>query len=262
MNQHSPKLAEPHFRIGVGQKHGFFTLQEWYQEPIYKVDYRGTRLVGIEWKSSHIVNLSQSYQEAFIKAKLWAHKRGMTLQASESKEEILDAIIRRDREAIAADKLREAQKLDSKLFTRRNITSPVFGFGKHKGNSIYDVIAYDREYLEWFSAQSDDLLALRIQVLLERTPAAPKLISNHVGQAGDRIKITGTVKMIRGIASVFGFSTMYKIQAENGDIFVTYYSGTKIDWKEGEVVNIVATVKKHDEYQGEKQTIITRAKEI
>jgi hypothetical protein len=262
MNQHSPKLAEPHFRIGVGQKHGFFTLQEWHQEPIYKVDYRGTRLAGIEWKSSHIVNLSQDYQEALIKAKRLAHMHSMTLRASESKEETLDAIARRDRESIAADNLREAQKLDSKLFTRRNITSPVFGFGKHQGNSIYDVIAYDREYLEWFSAQSDDLLALRIQVLLERTPAAPKLVSSHFGLVGDRVEIEGTVKMVRGIESAFGFSTMYKIQAANGNIFVTYYSGTKIDWKEGEVVNIVATIKKHDEYQDEKQTIITRAKEI
>jgi len=116
MNQHSPKLAEPHFRIGVGQKHGFFTLQEWHQEPIYKVDYRGTRLAGIEWKSSHIVNLSQDYQEALIKAKRLAHMHSMTLRASESKEETLDAIARRDRESIAADNLREAQKLDSKLF--------------------------------------------------------------------------------------------------------------------------------------------------
>lgn len=254
--------------IGIGQFSHFFTLRLCYMKPIHirgegpmggaivNGVYQGT--VEWEWTSEHMFNLSQSYDEAYAKAHAYAEQHGYSLEAHGTAGEQLASIHRRDREQIAHDNLMAAQERDQWLFTWTDVASPVFHGGKYAGKSIYDVVEFDRDYIEWYAAQGESLLQLRCQVLLERLPAPEKRESAHVGTEGDRLTLTLTVVMKRHIEGMYGVSTMYKMVDADGNVFVTFYSGVKFRADQGETVTVKATVKGHDEYRDEKQTKLTR----
>ena len=104
---------------------------------------------------------------------------------------------------------------------------------------------------------------------------ARKAISQHVGNIGERIKLTVTLEkeISFEIPSFRGFGTDTKLIY----IFVDD-SGNKLVWKtmnplwteddngrmntvcEGDTVTIKATVKEHGDYKGEKQTEVQRVK--
>ena len=80
--------------------------------------------------------------------------------------------------------------------------------------------------------------------------------SEFVGNVGD--KVTITVKEARRLyVNSFGYDIL-RIVAEDGNIYVL--STTLYDVKPGDV--IIATIKDHKEYKGEKQTMLNRARRI
>lgn len=85
--------------------------------------------------------------------------------------------------------------------------------------------------------------------------------SNYIGNVGDK-KVSFTAKCVK----IVSFSTNYGVSHMH--LFVTP-EGNQIKYvtqnnfaKENEEMTFVATIKAHDEYNGVKQTIITRAKVI
>lgn len=68
-----------------------------------------------------------------------------------------------------------------------------------------------------------------------------------------------TVKVMRYIEGDYGTSTLVVFEDEPGNLIKWFASKELDDLDRGDVVNIKATPKKHDEYQGVKQTQITRA---
>ena len=84
-----------------------------------------------------------------------------------------------------------------------------------------------------------------------------KVLSNYVGTVGAKITITGTMKAIAGYETTYGYTTIYKIVDENNNVYI---------WKTGNTVNtdgkvqVTGTIKAHEEYRGEKQTVLTRCK--
>lgn len=94
--------------------------------------------------------------------------------------------------------------------------------------------------------------------------------SVHVGTVGERIDLSGKVIFTRSIESYYGVTLLIKILTDDGNVLTWFASNGGPDVKVGEFEyrsveqgdHLVgkATVKKHDEYQGVNQTVVTRAK--
>lgn len=106
------------------------------------------------------------------------------------------------------------------------------------------------------------------QIERERQEAeekARKAISKHIGQVGDKLDLTVTlekrawfdVPSFRG----YGMDTMYvyTFRDEQGNALV-WKTGKGLVFESGEKVHLTGTIKNHDEYDGEKQTTLTRCK--
>lgn len=89
--------------------------------------------------------------------------------------------------------------------------------------------------------------------------------SNHVGQVKDRIQFIAThVTCVSARDTMYGPSYLFKMLDENGNVFMWSTS----NWIEYEVeegqepktFSVVGTVKEHSEFNGIKQTFLTRCK--
>lgn len=95
--------------------------------------------------------------------------------------------------------------------------------------------------------------------------------SQHVGNVGDKITITGKPSVLTSWQTQWGYTTIYKIVDADRNVFIWKTSGDLIAQDENgydvytpdmEEVTVKATIKEHNEYNGEKQTVITRCKVI
>ena len=93
----------------------------------------------------------------------------------------------------------------------------------------------------------------------ERAVRREASCSTHRGAVGEKISFTGEVTMVRGCESQWGTTTMIKLVDTSGNIFTWFASGGK-DVARGEHYAVTGTVKKHETYNGEKQTVVTRCK--
>lgn len=98
----------------------------------------------------------------------------------------------------------------------------------------------------------------RKTVKVEREAAKPSGV--HRGTVGERSDFgPATVVFVRRIEGYYGTTTLTKFLAGD-DTLVWFRSGDKSDLAVGDTVSITGTVKKHDQFKDEKQTVITRAK--
>lgn len=112
-------------------------------------------------------------------------------------------------------------------------------------------------------------VACRIPSILERMTereerearwAEEKAQSEHVGEAGERITVDVKVERITWHDGRFGPTRLLKMRDAGGNLLVWWCSSSARDWTEGEAVTLVGTIKKHDEFRDEKQTILTRCR--
>jgi len=95
---------------------------------------------------------------------------------------------------------------------------------------------------------------------VKKTTEKAKNDGVHMGEVGQRRDFKGAeVVFVRQIDGYYGTSTLTKFNCE-GNTLVWFRSGSKTDLVVGGVVDLTATVKKHDNYGDEKQTVITRGK--
>lgn len=80
--------------------------------------------------------------------------------------------------------------------------------------------------------------------------------SNYVGNVGDKITVPVVKMFSKYIETRFGGCMMYRFTDKDGNIFL-WFTGREIP---DSVTEISGTVKSHEEYQGIKQTILTRCK--
>lgn len=93
---------------------------------------------------------------------------------------------------------------------------------------------------------------------LREVEAKKLAASTYAGNPGDRLVFTGcqVLKVIQ-VQSDFGESLLHKMVDSEGHALTWFSSGKNLGV--GATVNLIATVKKHEEYQGVKQTLINRA---
>jgi hypothetical protein len=90
-----------------------------------------------------------------------------------------------------------------------------------------------------------------------------KKVSEFVGNVGDKIDIVGTVERSFTFENSFsyygGMSEILIIRGEDGNVY-KWKASTATDFEVGDRVSGKATIKAHEDYKGEKQTTVTRAK--
>lgn len=86
--------------------------------------------------------------------------------------------------------------------------------------------------------------------------------SDWVGNLKERIEVEVECLASRTFDGYYGLTTMLRFIDGDGNIFVWFASGG-IDWVDvGDKLVVKGTVKKHDEYNGVKQTVINRVKPV
>lgn len=144
------------------------------------------------------------------------------------------------------------------------VTSDDLDFGKYKGKTLAEVNEFDRDYIEWITTESvpfDVFSGLRgfyREYWLEANAGPDRPDSEYVGEIKERIEIEGLVTFTRFFEGEYGGSLLIKIVNEAGNVFSTFYSGSVLNPKVGEKIAVKATVKAHKEYDGVKETNITR----
>lgn len=82
--------------------------------------------------------------------------------------------------------------------------------------------------------------------------------SEYIGEEGDKIEIELVLDKVRGFNSNYGYTYIYIFKAGNNVVIWKTQKG--LDLEAGGKVKVKATIKEHSEYDGVKQTYITRAK--
>lgn len=84
--------------------------------------------------------------------------------------------------------------------------------------------------------------------------------SEWAGEEKERLSdIPVTLKSIRPMLTRFGFTQLVKFFDEKGNQF-TWWTSVNIDAEPGDKIFLTGTVKKHEEYKGEKSTVLTRCR--
>jgi hypothetical protein len=93
------------------------------------------------------------------------------------------------------------------------------------------------------------------------TESRKATVSEHLGTIGER-RVFQDLEVIGNLAKEgqYGVTTILRFLDPQGQALTWFASGYKDEeFKLGTIVTLLATIKKHDEYLGQKQTILTRA---
>jgi len=92
------------------------------------------------------------------------------------------------------------------------------------------------------------------------------LLNEYYGELKQKVELNGLkIDKIIAIEGVFGSVSIYKFTSPKGQLFVWFASRPQkvsdtVFFSEGNVVNLKGSVKGHNEYNGRKETILTRCK--
>lgn len=82
--------------------------------------------------------------------------------------------------------------------------------------------------------------------------------SEYVGEVGERLRnITAVYKSARGFAGAYGWTNIYTFESESN--VLVWFTAKDLHLEKGTVVDLTATVKKHEEFRGVKTTQLSRA---
>lgn len=157
----------------------------------------------------------------------------------------------------------------------RMIEKDIWPFGKHMGRTISET---PDDYILWWAKKeiwpdmrehesalisrckgiADERGLFKVEEEKLKKLAEAKAISQYVGNLDERIGFKVKLLFIKSFDTQFGTSYVYKFQDGAGNKIVYFGTISFDNAKEGDVVSFVARVKDHQEYLGEKQTIITR----
>lgn len=84
--------------------------------------------------------------------------------------------------------------------------------------------------------------------------------SEYFGTVGERQEFTLEVIKKTGFSTQYGWTVLHIFKDQNGNV-ATWFSSNK-EFDEGQTVVLKATIKEHREYDGTKQTVLTRCNEV
>lgn len=103
--------------------------------------------------------------------------------------------------------------------------------------------------------------AVAVYRRMHPAPVDESKVNEWLGQPGDKLKdLKASVERVRYTDGYYGRSTIVTMRTESGHE-LTWFANNSPDLVEGDKIDITgATVKKHDEYEGRKQTVVIRTK--
>lgn len=248
------------FFIATGRGNGLFTLR---QLDRYSHDGEPTH--------SHVKSLSRDPAVALQKAQAHIESAGYD---PKSDLESFDPKNARDLTAWGECDPEQQQRI-------RLIERGVMPYGKHFGQRFDDIpVEY---FANWYfdgdiDSERSDIVKerIRLQVICRRDDfmavveankaaqaqreaevEAKRSKSNHVGEVGQRILIETTITFSKGFEGFYGTTFINSLEDAEGNVFI--YRGNCIGEK-GDKLTLKATVKEHGEYDGVRQTVISRPK--
>jgi len=92
---------------------------------------------------------------------------------------------------------------------------------------------------------------------------ANEIVNDFVGQPGDKLELNVKIIKVNWIAGDYGTSTLYTLLDDSGHVF-KWFTVRNVLGEEPttEFQPVRGTVKKHDEWQGHKSTVLTRVKAL
>lgn len=278
----------PTLFIGIGKDNHFFTLRETY---LHEHTVGGR--TEYEVRSFHHFNLSQDADEAIAKATAAAEHLGLPLNTSRTElVEQLNEIKR-----ATAEELRQREEREAQWAAEREATQAAHLERWHEqirngyfpdcfrncGNATGKWREYllpngfttsvkerpfesaDISYLNWLMDKNDAgefeqgslvaMTAARVAELCadKRLPKPdPK---RHSGQVGTRSEFSVTVVRVFVYDGYYGPSHFVTMVTDDGCCLMSMGAFKP---KVGERLRIKATIKKHDEYRGQAQTVVQR----
>lgn len=262
----------PSLFIGIGETGALFTLRETYEHVHYGHD-------GVERsvRSFHHCNLSQDADEAIAKAKNYSEQMGIKLvttrdQLVSEMRDIQRATAEQMNERRAKEEARQAawdaQREEWIKERDAKIASGVFTFGPFAGKKFEEA---PRGYLTWLmdmvnEFEEGSVIRMTADAVLRLVPhlALPKPNKTlHIGNEKQRLTLAVTVIGVRSfVREGFGYSgpelcyVTTMLDKATGACLVCFSAAFAPN--EGDELNIKATVKSHDEYKGQAQTIVQR----
>lgn len=85
--------------------------------------------------------------------------------------------------------------------------------------------------------------------------------SEWVGEVKERTSFTGEIKRINSFETCYGVKYLHTIITKDGNVITHWRNGSTLG-TEGETIEFTATIKKHDEYYGVKQTVVQRPAKV
>lgn len=93
----------------------------------------------------------------------------------------------------------------------------------------------------------------------ERKSFNDSLAGGFFAEVGEKVNTSATLIKKGGFDGAYGYTNIYTFLSEDKHVLM-WFSTKDIDVEIGQIVNIRGTVKGHKEYNGTKQTVITRCK--
>lgn len=95
--------------------------------------------------------------------------------------------------------------------------------------------------------------------LLNEQREANKKVSDYIGNVGDKISETVTYITSYSYQSRFGYGYFHIFRDDNGNV-IKWSTGNGVGANKGDKVILSGKIKDHEEFRGEKQTVLTRCK--
>lgn len=124
-----------------------------------------------------------------------------------------------------------------------------------------DIYILDADTAAEFNMYGDGNWKYSVKDIIAEAKASSKAQSRSEWVGLEKEKITDlpvVLKRKSGYQTRFGWSDIYTFM--NGDNVIVWFTSSHTDLEEGKEYLLSATIKVHNEYKGEKQTTITRAK--
>jgi len=266
------KVFIPELFISIGETGAMYTLRETY-EHWSSIDGQPYSEI---W-SFHLTNLSTTFDDAVEKAKKYAEANAMKLNVSSNTERELRDIDRakpRSSEEIEEQRLSEMKAYQDKMDLMRRereaealelLADDKMPVGKYSGEKLVDC---PLGYLNWLvdnvkEFERDSILNKVVDAIKKNfkqliMPKPNK--KKHVGKIGSRCEFKATVIRSFRFDSEWGttyFTTLVTKDRARNCLMIKSGAFTP---EVGEVLSFKATIKAHDVYNGQAQTVVNRAK--
>jgi hypothetical protein len=119
-------------------------------------------------------------------------------------------------------------------------------------------ILVDRDYVTYKTATTAASIVGVYNMNLQKNKVEDKKVSNWFGTIKERIDVDLILKRKTPFESKFGISNCYMFETQEGNVAILFTAAVELE--EGKRYVGKATVTKHTEYKGLKQTVINRVK--